>query len=62
MAEGFCLELRDYCSYCGDFEPDITKMEMQELVEESSRYITVIRCANANKCARINENMRRRLK
>lgn len=62
MAEGFDLELRDYCSYCGDFEPGITKIEIQEFAEESSRYMTVIRCVNANKCARINENMRRRLK
>lgn len=23
MAEGFDLELQDYCSHCGDFDPDV---------------------------------------
>lgn len=54
----FSFELLDYCSYCGDFEPDIEKEEVTSLGEKACAYMTTIKCGNAYKCARICENMR----
>lgn len=60
MAEGFSLELEDYCSYCGDFEPDVEKIETSLMGEKACRYMTSIKCRNEYKCARIKANMERR--
>lgn len=60
MAEGFRLELQDYCSYCGDFEACVDKIEISTLSDDVGGYMTTIECKNAYKCARIHENMRRR--
>lgn len=59
-AEGFNLELQDYCSYCGNFEPCVDKVEVGTLSDGVSEYMTTIGCENAYKCARISENIRRR--
>lgn len=59
MAEGFSLELEDYCSYCRDFKPDVEKVETTTLGDRVGCYHTTIRCENAYKCARISENIRK---
>lgn len=61
MAQGFSLELEDYCSQCGDFEPNVEKVEVTSLGERVNSYITTISCENAYKCARIAENMKDRV-
>lgn len=61
MLEGFSLELQDYCSYCGDFEPDVEKVETTSLGERACSYITTISRENVYKCARIAENMKGRV-
>lgn len=58
MTEGFSLELQDYCAYCGEFEPDVEKVEVSLICEKSCSYMTTIKCQNANKCSRIAENMK----
>lgn len=58
MAEGFDLELQDYCSHCGDFDPDVEKIEVSSFGDRAHSYTTTIKCGNAYKCARIYENMR----
>ncbi|MDT4377282.1 hypothetical protein RO787_28635 [Blautia coccoides] len=58
MVQGFSLELEDYCSQCGDFEPNVEKVEVTSLGERANSYITTISCENAYKCARIAENMK----
>lgn len=60
MPEGFRLELQDFCSYCGDFEVYMDKIEVSTISDGVSKYMTTIGCENAYKCARICENMRRR--
>lgn len=60
MAEGFSLNLQDYCSHCGDFEPDVEKAEITSLGESANSYMTTISCINAYKCARIAENLKKR--
>ncbi len=60
MVEGFKLELQDFCSYCGDFEPHVDKAEISTMSDGISKYVTTIGCKNAYKCARICENMRKR--
>lgn len=62
MVEGFSLEIEEYCSYCGDFEPDVDKAEVTSLGERASSYMTTISCKNAYKCARMAENLRKRTK
>lgn len=59
MAEGFDFELEEYCSYCGDFEPDVEKVETTTFGDRARCYLTTIRCENAYKCARIRENIRK---
>ena len=61
MVEGFSLELEDYCSHCGDFKPDVEKIEIPGLCENACSYITTIKCENANKCARIADNLTKRI-
>lgn len=61
MAEGFNLELEDYCSHCGDFEPDIERMEVTAFGDRAESYITTIKCENAYKCARIADNLKKRI-
>ncbi|QIB56555.1 hypothetical protein [Blautia producta] len=58
MAEGFYLELDDYCSFCSYFEPDIEKVDITTLGDRARSYTTTIKCINAYKCKRISENMR----
>lgn len=60
MAEGFLLELQEYCSYCGDFEPDIEKLEVTSLGERACSYMTTIKCRNSYKCERIVDNLDKR--
>lgn len=61
MAEGFNLQLEEYCSHCGDFEEDVEKVEVSSFGDEAHSYITTIKCENAYKCARIRENLKRGL-
>ena len=58
MAEGFKMELEEYCSFCGDFVPKVDKTDISRAGDRVGRYLTTIRCENAYKCARIYENMR----
>lgn len=60
MVKGFNLELQDYCSYCGDFEAHVDKIDIGTISDNVSGYMTTIGCKHAYKCARICENMRRR--
>ena len=57
MAEGFLLELQVYCSYCGDFEPNIEKLEVTSLGKRACSYMT---CRNSYKCERIVDNLDKR--
>lgn len=61
MIAGFDLHLQDYCSYCGDFEPNITKINVTAFEEKACSYATTIKCENEDKCARIRENLKRGL-
>lgn len=60
MTEGFSLELEDYCSYCGYFEPNIDRLDVTSCKDTANKYITVIKCQNAYRCERIKANMERR--
>ena len=61
MVQGSNLELQDYCSHCGDFEPDVLKIETTGYCDKIKSYYTTIKCVNADKCARIKENLEKRL-
>lgn len=61
MAKGFSLELEDYCSYCGDFEPEVEKTDVTAFIDAATRYMSTIKCKNAYKCSRIKANMEKRL-
>lgn len=54
--ESFELELEDFCEYCGNFESDITTIDvstMEELFEKTSKHRTYITCRHIEKCRRI---------
>lgn len=58
--DGFNLLLQDYCAYCPDFETEVEKFDITEF-GESTKYSTDISCKNRYKCARIAENLEKRL-
>lgn len=60
MADGFNVYLEEYCSFCGDFEPDIEKMDVSSL-GDSPRYLTDIKCLNRSTCERIKVNIEKNL-
>lgn len=63
MVKGFNLELQDYCSYCGEFAPDVEKIDTTFLdgkVGRGRRIVTKIKCENACKCARMYEGLKER--
>lgn len=62
MADGFFLELHDYCSRCGDFEPHVSKLEEKSFGIGTNLYTTLISCEHDHKCKRIAENLRKRTK
>lgn len=60
MAEGFNLELQDFCSHCGDFEPGVEKLKVSVFGDRARSYLITIKCENAYKCARIADNLKKR--
>lgn len=59
MADGFNLILQDYCSYCGEFEPNVEKTEITSFGDKAERYITDIRCENEYKCSILAERLKK---
>lgn len=51
----FNLYLEEYCDGCGDFEADVEKMDASSFGEK--KYITDIRCKNADRCRRMYEHI-----
>ena len=62
MVDGFDLHLKDYCSNCGDFEPDVEKTEMTCFGDRAPVYLTTITCENAGTCEQISERLKERCK
>lgn len=58
--EGYELFLKDYCSYCPNFEPEVEKIDVTSF-GEATRYMNNIRCKNRRKCARIADNLYNRI-
>jgi len=61
MPKGFELNLQNYCSYCGEFEPETVKLDVSCL-SEPSKYLTTIFCRNQEKCAILAEHMKTAVK
>ena len=55
--DGFNLMLQGFCDYCGYFEPEIERHQMDTEWGETPKYINNIRCKNRHRCARIAENV-----
>lgn len=56
---GFELQLKEYCSNCGEFDADVEQVVCARFGCQSNAYTNVIRCQNEGKCARIAENLKR---
>lgn len=59
---GIELRVADYCAFCGDFEPDVEKIDASRLSDKAPRVLTTIRCENAKKCAVIYERAKEALR
>lgn len=60
--ESFSLMLEPYCEYCGDFCADVNTIEcttFEDLANGQRKYITTIRCENADKCRRMMGNLKK---
>lgn len=56
---GIELRVKDYCSFCPDFEAMTERVDITVIVDPSPKTLTTIRCANAAKCERLLERLRR---
>jgi hypothetical protein len=61
IPNGFELNLKPYCAYCGEFESEIVKLDVSSL-SEPNRYLTTIYCRNQDKCADLAERMKNAVK
>lgn len=57
MAEGFMLDVHEYCSYCGDFIPELRQSDISTYRYRTRRVLNTISCENASKCARLIESL-----
>lgn len=56
--DGFNLNLQGYCSYCGDFSPELSQMDITNFRDKRKRLQNDISCRNADKCWRMMEMLR----
>lgn len=59
---GIELRVADYCDFCGDFEPDVEKIDVSCISDKVPRFQTTIRCKDAKKCAVIYERAKEALR
>lgn len=59
---GIEVRVADYCAFCGDFEPDVEKIDASRLSDKAPRVLTTIRCENAKKCVVIYERAKEALR
>ncbi|WP_313184034.1 hypothetical protein [Lacrimispora sp.] len=52
----FCL--RNFCSYCPDFDPAIEKVDCTLIGDSSQKTMNNIRCQNESRCNNIAENLK----
>lgn len=60
MAEGFTLDVQEYCSYCGDFEPELNQVDIMACGDRPKRVLNSISCENASRCAHLMESLKSR--
>lgn len=58
--DGFNLLLQDFCEYFPDFEPEVEKIDCTSF-GEAPKMFNNIRCEHCKKCARIAENLEKRI-
>ena len=56
------IRVADYCAFCGDFEPDVEKIDASCVADKVPRVLTTIRCKDAKKCAVIYERAKEALR
>lgn len=66
------LDIRDYCSDCCDFDPDVIKPRREEVTSysfdsiagkvEIHRTDTIVKCKHANRCEAIKRYLSSRVK
>lgn len=55
-----CIDVKDYCSECMDFEPDIEKpQKFYGMGNEICVTDTIIRCENRKRCEQIKRYLER---
>lgn len=60
MAEGFNIDLQDYCSNCANFEPELDQLDISTYGDRAKRVLNSISCENASRCAHLMENLKSR--
>ena len=56
--DGFQLCLRNFCSYCPDFELVVVKEDCTLLGDSSPKVMNNIRCQKEERCRNIAENLK----
>ena len=60
MAEGFTIDLQDYCSNCANFEPKLEQLDISTCGDRTKRVLNSISCENASRCAHLMESLKSR--
>ena len=55
---GIELRVESYCTFCPDFEVEVTKMDVTMAMDSTRRVLTTIKCKNTAKCERLYERLR----
>lgn len=58
---GYKLLLQDFCQYCPDFEPKVESICCTRFGDSAARFCHNIHCVNQEKCARIAENIEKKV-
>lgn len=59
--EGFKVYLSVFCSYCGEFEPEVGRTEISSCGDSTRRFATDIHCVNEAKCLHIASALKEKL-
>lgn len=60
MAEGFTIDLQNYCSNCANFEPKLEQLDILACGDRAKRVLNSISCENASRCAHLMESLKSR--
>lgn len=57
MADGYNVNLQEYCSYCKEFSPVLDQANITAFGDKIGKFSNSISCKNAERCERMMESL-----